>query len=180
MLCDTAASALLGLSARFVYCGEHQTSGWGFAVVAEEIRKLAESSKQSVNEIEALISAIRNDIDFVASKIDNMNATVKTSEESSKKVSSMFDSIVNFSLETSTMSKDIRIASRKLIEDSTVIVANIESIIVVSEQTASGAEELSTSSNQFRDGMESYFEKTKQLKEKSSLLKESLSRFTFS
>ena len=51
--------------------GEH---GRGFAVVADEVRKLAERSQKSTDEIKATISMIKNNTATMTSNIENTNS----------------------------------------------------------------------------------------------------------
>lgn len=70
---------LLGLNAAIeaARAGEH---GRGFAVVAEEIRKLAQNSKDSTEKITQTLTTIKEDINNV---IESINAFSKVSQEQS-------------------------------------------------------------------------------------------------
>lgn len=62
--------------------GEH---GKGFAVVAEEVRKLADQTSQSANNIHKLVSTIQNESNETVNNIqivrDNVDSGIKHSEE---------------------------------------------------------------------------------------------------
>ncbi len=74
--------------------GEH---GRGFAVVADEVRKLAEQSQKSTDEIKATISVIKN----------NTATMVANIEETNKEASKLTNSLDGMNESFSTIEKDI-------------------------------------------------------------------------
>lgn len=169
---------LLALNAA-IEAAQAGEAGRGFAVVAEEIRNLAESSRQSVQEIELLVSGIQEDTGSALERLKNMSGGIKESEQATREVSERFHAIDLSTRETAKMSERIMHSSVELVEDAKLIVTNTESVIVIAEQTASGAEELTTSSHQFTSGMQGYFEKSNELHHKTLKLKEQLATFIF-
>lgn len=99
--------------------GEH---GRGFAVVADEVRKLAERTQKSLNEIEVSVNTIVqsiNDVsDTISDNADNMNDLTTISREVEGKI-----------LTTSVEMENSVVVAKKSHQDSIEMVENIEWII---------------------------------------------------
>jgi methyl-accepting chemotaxis protein len=132
--------------------GEH---GRGFAVVADEVRKLAERTQKSLTEIEISVGTIVQSINDVSDKMGenakNMNELTVISNEVEEKISAT----------SSEMERSVSVAERSY-NDSVEVVGHIEWIIekisqinVVSEANKKSVEQIENDSNQLMSVAES-------------------------
>lgn len=167
---------LLALNAA-IEAAQAGDAGRGFAVVAEEIRKLAEDSRTSAKEIGRLINDIQQDTLDAARVLEVMNESVKAGGEASEGASDAFKEIANSALQTRELSESIVKATGDQIVDIKNVVNLTESVVVIAEQTAAGTEEVASSAFELSSGMTNYKEKSEQLSDIATKLKEAVSRF---
>lgn len=81
-------------------------SGKGFGVVATEIKKLAESSNESISKIEALLGDIKYSSKAIASKIKNDNSSYENQAEHLKEIKNHIMALEKLSTELKHIAKE--------------------------------------------------------------------------
>jgi len=152
-------------------------AGRGFAVVAEEIRKLAEQSKQSADDIESVIKKVQKDTHAATKAIAQMKSKVQSGIASTQEVEQVFREIKDSSSRTLSLAGAILEDTRKQRQSLDSVVRNIEKIVVVSEETAAGTKEISRSSSTLHEQMDEIAKTGNQLKQVAQELKENVSLF---
>lgn len=152
-------------------------AGRGFAVVAEEIRKLAEGSKNSAKEIEVLIDEVQKATEITAKITLQMNQSVQVGKEASTDASRAFAKIAESYDRTLKISEQIVTATRQQTEDISKVVGIMESVVVIAEETAAGTEQVASSSSELSSGMTEYSKRTQSVSEIVAQLKEKVGRF---
>lgn len=153
-------------------------AGRGFAVVAEEIRNLAEGTRQSTREIEQLIADVKSDTLAAAKAMTNMSHIVKGGVDISHQTASVFELISDSNNRTLHLAGDILGATKKQKAAIEKVVNNTEAIVVIAEQTAAGTEQSAASAAQLSAGMDNYTRKAQRLSEIAHILKAGIGKFT--
>lgn len=146
--------------------GEH---GRGFAVVADEVRKLAEQSSVATKEIGSLIESVRSTVSDTVQAIEAAQTRVDAGTEQSQKAGESLSKIVESASSVASQLEGVAIAATELessmaevqaatlrateltsivSSDSISVAGSIEEVASISEETAAGAEEMSASTEE--------------------------------
>jgi methyl-accepting chemotaxis protein len=121
-------------------------AGRGFAVVADEVRSLAQRTQESTEEIEVLIAALQNGTQQVVGTLDASRSLSDSSVELSRRAGSALEHITRTVSTIQNMNQQIATAG----EEQTVVADQINRSVInvrdVSEQTAAASEETAASS----------------------------------
>ena len=118
--------------------------GRGFAVVADEVRKLAERTTRATQEVAETIGAIQNDTRDAVLSMEEAGKAVSTGQVATERTEAVLTGIVREVTQAMEMIQQIATASEEQSSATELISTNVESISTVTKQSASGAEELAT------------------------------------
>lgn len=154
--------------------GEH---GKGFAVVAGEVRKLAEESKKSADEITKMVEAIQVETQKAVKSMDDGNSKISLGLHATENTRTAFHQI-NFSInDLSTIMKKVTIAIEDTSTVSHTIIQSVQKIQDVANDNLSYSEESASASEEQLVSMEEIATSSKVLAALSSELQQILLRF---
>ncbi|MGE5499241.1 MAG: methyl-accepting chemotaxis protein [Syntrophothermus sp.] len=116
--------------------------GRGFAVVADEVRKLAERTTKATKEIGQMIKQIQHD---TSEAVDSMNQGTKEVENGktlANKAGAALDEIIHVTDKVSDIISQVAVAAEQQSKASDEIAKNIEAITAVTSETSSGIQQI--------------------------------------
>ncbi|RSD28498.1 methyl-accepting chemotaxis protein [Mesobacillus subterraneus] len=152
-------------------------SGRGFAVVAEEVRKLAEQSAKAAQQVKITISSIENETKTVVKEMEQtlkishlQNEAVSHTEVAFNEISQTIHNIVH---SIDTIKSDV--ANINELKDD--VLASIQSIASVAEQSAASSEQVSASTDEQVRALGSVTQSAIELNESSTKLAALIKQF---
>ncbi|MDH1632933.1 methyl-accepting chemotaxis protein [Pseudomonas mosselii] len=121
-------------------------AGRGFAVVADEVRGLAQRTQQSTEEIEGLIASLQHGTQQVAEVMNGSRSLTDSSVELARKAGGSLESITRTVSNIQSMNQQIAAAAEQQSAVAEEISRSILNVRDVSEQTAAASDETAASS----------------------------------
>lgn len=154
--------------------GEH---GRGFAVVADEVRKLAEQSEEATKQIAALIQDIQANTDKAVVAMADGTKEVKSGTEAVNNAGQAFGEIIDLVLKVSNQVKGITAAVDGMASDSERIVNAVTRIDSLSKNATGEAQAVSAATEEQSASMQQVAASSHNLAALAMDLKESVSKF---
>ena len=125
--------------------GEH---GRGFAVVSDEVRKLAESSREAAQKIFDLIQIAQEDTEKAIADMDRSSKEVHVGTENIISMGDALRKIIDIVEQVSAQVQDISLSIRSMADNGEQIVSHIQSIEQSSKSSAEEAETVSAATEE--------------------------------
>ncbi|MFZ3589191.1 methyl-accepting chemotaxis protein [Bacillus sp. DJP31] len=152
-------------------------AGKGFAVVADEVRKLAEASTRATKQIFEMVDHIKKGLSQVLQSVD---LGVKLSEKQEKSMIVTTEAFETIEQKVQGISSDIQglvegMSASKLLGEQ--VLESVENISAVVQQSAAGSEEISASTAEQLNAFEKLASKVTSMRELTDELNSVLSQF---
>ncbi|MFO1442524.1 methyl-accepting chemotaxis protein [Bacillus sp. Bva_UNVM-123] len=172
----SAQTNLLALNAAIeaARAGEH---GKGFAVVADEVRKLAEQVTKSVSDITVITQGIQKESKLVVETLQNGVRKTEIGNQQIKRTGETFGNITEYVSAMVDMIDQVSANLNKMKQESEKLTSFSEEISAVSEQSAAGVEQVSAAAGQQAYAMDLIAQSSDALKELSQQLEKLVQHF---
>jgi len=131
--------------------GEH---GRGFAVVADEVRKLAEESRGAANQITVLIKEVQQGTKQAVESMDTGTKTVNEGTAAIETAVSAINRIVKAAGDVSSMVQEIAATAEEQSASVEEVTASVEDVSAISQESAAGTQEASAAAEEQAASME--------------------------
>lgn len=154
--------------------GEH---GKGFAVVADEVRKLAEESRKSAEQITSMINEIQQETGKAVSSMKDGQGRVEKGILFTKDVSEAFDVIQQLNEKVSTTVTEVATAIEQMTNVSGQVLSSVTDVSEAAKESAKFSEESSAANEEQLATMEEVTASASSLAQLAEQLNRNLSKF---
>ncbi|GAA4719560.1 methyl-accepting chemotaxis protein [Brevibacillus fulvus] len=172
----SAQTNLLALNAAIeaARAGEH---GRGFAVVADEVRKLAEQSAQSAQQIAQLILGIQEDTNATIETMHSVTQEVNDGRSAVNLAGTLFEQIEQAIERAATQIRQVSAAAQQIASRTQEVAEAMDNVSAISEQSASGIQNVSAVTEEQLASMQEITASASSLSKMAEELQAMLTRF---
>ncbi|GGE69486.1 methyl-accepting chemotaxis protein [Priestia taiwanensis] len=164
----------LNASIEAARAGEH---GKGFAVVAQEVRKLAEQSKQATENVAGTIKGIQEETQKAVEAMTQTRQLADEQKQSLTETEEVFLVITSIAEQVRLSITDISTSMNHIGEEQVAFGAILQEFAAGSEETAAASEEVNASTDEQLQHLQQVAETSEQLIEQTNELREVVKRF---
>ncbi len=128
--------------------------GQGFAVVAEEVRKLAEQSAQATEDISKIVNEIQLDSKKAISSMDNGVQSVEKGIDVVNGAGSAFERILSTVEEVTAQIQEVSSSIKEIDGDSTKLVSSINEVLKIAQDSSTNTQIVASNSEEQTASME--------------------------
>ncbi|MBM7615190.1 methyl-accepting chemotaxis protein [Alkaliphilus hydrothermalis] len=152
-------------------------AGKGFAVVADEIRKLAEQSGKATREIQDLIAGIQEKAKSAVSAMDVTEEIMKQQNQAVKETEMIFDQISSAISAIMQKVTEVKGSSNDMAAEKDDLIAVIQNVSATAEETSAATQQVSAATEEQLASIEEVASHSNDLKELAGQLQKVIERF---
>ncbi len=172
----TEQTNLLALNAA-IEAARAGEQGRGFAVVAEEVKNLAEDSRQAAGRIATMIKDIQDETGNAVSVMETGTKEVAEGLKAVELTGELFSEIAQMAQNTSAGVQSISAATQQQKAGTEQVATSVDGIATVAEESASAAEESSASTEELTSSMQEMTARASELSEMAVNLQHNAEKF---